>query len=214
MWTLLHLLCLDVSFKYGKTLTADRKNRRLCSYSNPAENVFVHNLRCLDDLIFFYAVYFNVFIDFTDLRFYDLFMIAFYVVLIYCFIPYKLSQGPFLVAPSFRVLPLAHFTILRKVTYVELLLSAWASIGNFASGVATGGMGGSGPPTSVQTPPEICANPLKSVLYIGGGGPMHVYCNFLLLTSKEKLFGPPTFLGWILQGEQIFLGGSKCENFD
>ena len=56
-----------------------------------------------------------------------------------------------------------------------------------------GGNGGSGPPTSVQTPPEICANPLRIVLYIGG--PMHVYCNFLLLTSKEKLFGPPTFFG-------------------
>ena len=35
-----------------------------------------------------------------------------------------------------------------------------------SSGVATGGMGGSEPPTSVQTPPEICSNPLKSVLYI------------------------------------------------
>ena len=56
------------------------------------------------------------------------------------------------------------------------------------------GMGGSGPPTSVQTTPEVCTNPLRSVLYIGGG-PMHVYCNFLLLTSKEKLFGPPTFFG-------------------
>ena len=66
------------------------------------------------------------------------------------------------------------------------------------SGVATGGMGGSGPPpTSVQTLPEICTNPLRSVLYIGGGGgPMHVHCNFSLLTSKEKLFEPPTFLGW------------------
>ena len=62
------------------------------------------------------------------------------------------------------------------------------------SGVATGGMGGPDPPTSVQTSPEICANPLRSILYIGGG-PMHVYCNFLLLTSKEKLFGPPTFFG-------------------
>ena len=25
---------------------------------------------------------------------------------------------------------------------------------------------------------------------------MYVYCNFLLLTSKDKLFGHPTFLGW------------------
>ena len=63
------------------------------------------------------------------------------------------------------------------------------------SGVATGGMGGSGPPTSVQTPPEICANPLKSVL-IYREGPMHVYCYFLLLISEENFFGPPTFLGW------------------
>ena len=64
------------------------------------------------------------------------------------------------------------------------------------SGVTTGGMGGSGPPTSVQAPPEICTNPLRSVLYIGGGGgAMHVYCKFLLVTSKEKLFGPLTFFG-------------------
>ena len=45
------------------------------------------------------------------------------------------------------------------------------------SSVAQGEWVGPDPPTSVQTPPEICANPLKSVLYIGG--PMHVYCNFL-----------------------------------
>ena len=25
---------------------------------------------------------------------------------------------------------------------------------------------------------------------------MHIYCDFLLLTSKEKLFEPPLFLGW------------------
>ena len=25
---------------------------------------------------------------------------------------------------------------------------------------------------------------------------MHVYCYFLLLTSKENWFGPPLFLGW------------------
>ena len=66
-----------------------------------------------------------------------------------------------------------------------------------SSGVATGGEWESGPPTSVQTPPEICANPLRSVLYIGGGGgPMHVYCNFLLLTSKKNCSDPPLFLGW------------------
>ena len=54
---------------------------------------------------------------------------------------------------------------------------------------------GPDPPTSVQTPPEICTNPLRSVLCIGGGGPMHVYCNFLLLTSNKILFGSPTFFG-------------------
>ena len=52
---------------------------------------------------------------------------------------------------------------------------------------------GPDPPTSVQTPPEIRANPLRSVLYIGGGGPMHVYCNFLLLTSKKIVRTPPFF---------------------
>ena len=26
---------------------------------------------------------------------------------------------------------------------------------------------------------------------------MHVYCNFLLLTSNNNLFGPPTFFGWL-----------------
>ena len=57
-------------------------------------------------------------------------------------------------------------------------------------------MGGSGPHTSVQTSPEICANPLRSVLYIGGGGgPMHVYCNVLLLTSNKKFVGPSLFFG-------------------
>ena len=76
---------------------------------------------------------------------------------------------------------------LRSVSIYDLLC--------FLSGVATGGMGGSGPPTSVQTPPEICANPLRSVLCIGG--PMHVYCNILLLTSNNNKFGPPLFLGWL-----------------
>ena len=38
--------------------------------------------------------------------------------------------------------------------------------------------------------PSLLFRPLlKSVLYMGGGGgPMYVYCNFLLLTIKEKLF--------------------------
>ena len=58
------------------------------------------------------------------------------------------------------------------------------------------GNGRSRPPTSVQTPPEICANPSRIVLYMGG--PIYVYCNFTLLTSKEKLFGPiPHFFGLV-----------------
>ena len=52
--------------------------------------------------------------------------------------------------------------------------------------------------------PHFCSDPSwdlrksveKCFIYRGGGGcPMHVFCNFLLLTSKEKLFGPPTFFG-------------------
>ena len=56
-------------------------------------------------------------------------------------------------------------------------------------------MGPDPSPTSVQTHPEICANPLKSVLYIGG--PMHVYCNFLvlLLTEQRTNFSDPHFFG-------------------
>ena len=38
----------------------------------------------------------------------------------------------------------------------------------------------------------ICANPLRSVSYIGGVVLyMHVYCHFLLLAGKEKLFKTP-----------------------
>ena len=79
-----------------------------------------------------------------------------------------------------------------------------------------GGMGGSGPPspTSLQTPPEICANSLRSVLCIegGGGGPMHVYCNFLLLTSNKKMFGPPTFFGLATPLDNSF-ASSNCSRF-
>ena len=57
-----------------------------------------------------------------------------------------------------------------------------------------GGTGGSGPPSSVQTP-EISANPLKRFLY-NWGWVYHACCNVLLFSSKETLFGPPTCLGW------------------
>ena len=43
------------------------------------------------------------------------------------------------------------------------------------SGVATGGMRGFGPPTYVQTPPEINANPLKSIFYIWGVSHAYIY---------------------------------------
>ena len=49
------------------------------------------------------------------------------------------------------------------------------------------GIGGSGPPTNVQTPLEISTNPLKKSFCI------IVYCEFLMLTNKEKMSGPPLF---------------------
>ena len=64
------------------------------------------------------------------------------------------------------------------------------------SGVATGGNGGVRTPTSVQTPLEISANPLKSfITYRGGGYPMYVYCNFYCSPAKKHGLDPPTFLG-------------------
>ena len=60
---------------------------------------------------------------------------------------------------------------LHSLERTEQMMARWR-IGNavwictvFCSGVATGGMGGPDPPTSIQTPPEISANLLKS-LYI------------------------------------------------
>ena len=58
-------------------------------------------------------------------------------------------------------------------------------------------MGGSGPPspTSVQTPPEICANPLRSVLCKGEG----VSCMYIVTCycspATTKILDPPTFFG-------------------
>ena len=56
-------------------------------------------------------------------------------------------------------------------------------------------MGGSGPPTSVQTPPEISANSLKSFCIYRGRVFHACILELLLLTSKEIWFGPPTFFG-------------------
>ena len=56
------------------------------------------------------------------------------------------------------------------------------------------GMGGFGSPTYVQTPLEISAKPLTSYfLYMVSVPCRYVYCDFLLLTSKEKLFDPHFF---------------------
>ena len=59
-----------------------------------------------------------------------------------------------------------------------------------------GGMGGPDPPTSVQTSPEICANPLRSILYIGGGGvPCMYIVTFYCSPAKKNCSDPPTFFG-------------------
>ena len=66
-----------------------------------------------------------------------------------------------------------------------------------------GEWGGPDPPTSVQTPPEISANPLKMFIYIGGGGyPIHVYWNFYCSPAKKYGSDPPLFLGWLRHCEQ------------
>ena len=61
-----------------------------------------------------------------------------------------------------------------------------------SSGVATGGMGGSGPPTFIQTFPEISANPLKS-FFIYKGDPMYIYCNFYCSLAKKNGSDPHFF---------------------
>ena len=63
------------------------------------------------------------------------------------------------------------------------------------SGVATGEMGGSGPHFCADPSWDLRKSVEKCFIYGGGGIPIHVYCDFLLLTSKEKLFGSPTFFG-------------------
>ena len=58
--------------------------------------------------------------------------------------------------------------------------------------VSLRGMGGSGPPTYVRTPPEISANSFKSfVMY--NGDPMHVYCNFYCLPAMKNRSDPSFF---------------------
>ena len=67
------------------------------------------------------------------------------------------------------------------------------------SGVTTGGMEGSGPPTSVQTPLGISANPLKSFFHIwgGGGGTSCMYIvTFTAHQQRNMVRTPPLFWSW------------------
>ena len=74
------------------------------------------------------------------------------------------------------------------------------------------GMGGSGPPTYVQTPPEISANPLKRFLYIGV--PMYVYCNFYCSPAKKIGLDPPLFgLATPLGSLSLSLSLSRVSSF-
>ena len=52
------------------------------------------------------------------------------------------------------------------------------------------------PPTSVQTPLGISANPLKSFFSHIGGYPMYVYCNFYCSPAMKHGSDPPLFWGW------------------
>ena len=64
---------------------------------------------------------------------------------------------------------------------------------HLGSGVATGGWVGPDPPLLFR-PLLRFAQIRWEVFYVyRGGGPMHVYCNILLLTSNNKKFGPPLF---------------------
>ena len=60
-----------------------------------------------------------------------------------------------------------------------------------------GGMGGSGPLISVQTPPEICENPLRNVLYMGGshnrGVPYMYIVTFHCSPAKKNCSDPQFF---------------------
>ena len=68
-----------------------------------------------------------------------------------------------------------------------------------------GGMGGSGPPTFVQTPLEISTNPLKSFC-IYGGCPMYGFCNFYCSPAKKNCSDTPLFLDW---GRHCMMRASK-----
>ena len=64
------------------------------------------------------------------------------------------------------------------------------------SSVATGNGGVRPPPTSVQTPLGISANPLKSFFFTYRGVPhVYIYCNFYCSPGKKHGSDPPTFLG-------------------
>ena len=82
----------------------------------------------------------------------------------------------------------------------------WQTKDEMNSGITTGGMGGSGPPTFVQTPPEINANQLKS-FFIYGGYPMYVYCNFYCSPAKKNGSDPHFFWAGDATRDEVW----KCE---
>ena len=103
-------------------------------------------------------------------------------ILTYLSPPSKLEKG----APSIKI----HLIWLHTYSSVNAVFNylTWTV-------ASPRGEWGSGPPTSVQTPPEISTNPLKS-FYIYGGYPMHVYWNFYCSPAKKYGSNPPPFLGW------------------
>ena len=67
------------------------------------------------------------------------------------------------------------------------------SSGGASSGVATGGMGGPDPPTSIQTPLGISANPLKFFLHIGGTPCMYIVT--FTAHQQRNMVRTPHFFG-------------------
>ena len=70
--------------------------------------------------------------------------------------------------PTSRKLNKIRFELLSRRKTTRQNYQPNSNFVNIISGVAMGEMGGSRPPTSVQTPLEISANPLKTFFYIWG----------------------------------------------
>ena len=88
--------------------------------------------------------------------------------------------------------------LLNSTNFLLIKASNWPFIVILnISGVATGGISGSGPPTYIQTPLEISAKPLKSLfLYIEVGVPcMYIvtcYCSTAKKNCSDPFFGLAT----------------------